>query len=245
MDLSILFLVWVLFSLPWQVAFMRGVRLGLVPSTPARLCLLWLGYLLDACTLKPCVEKNHPSLLFVPIFSALIIFFVGRAVVVPSPTGLEKSATPLNSSQTRPPKSSSERQRETPSVKDASLEGRIGAEYVGTFRGRLVQGGNPDGSPIETIITLKPSGKLAGSYIYKDPGNQDAPGKLVQQGRISNRTVRFKWIDDAGTGSLVIMFKEDYNRFEGEWSADGEPAIEVLRARRSFDGLTWSGNRVD
>ncbi|MBX9667377.1 MAG: hypothetical protein K2X93_07145 [Candidatus Obscuribacterales bacterium] len=138
MDISILFLVWVLFSLPWQVAFMRGVRLGLVPSTPARLCMLWFGYLLDAYTLKPSVEKNHPSLLFVPIFSALIIFFVGRAIVVPSPTGSEKTATPLDSSQTHPPKNSTERQIETPSAKDASLEGRIGAEYVGTFRGRLV-----------------------------------------------------------------------------------------------------------
>ncbi|MBX9667376.1 MAG: hypothetical protein K2X93_07140 [Candidatus Obscuribacterales bacterium] len=57
--------------------------------------------------------------------------------------------------------------------------------------------------------------------------------------------MRFKWIDDAGTGSLVIMFSEDYNRFEGEWLPDGEPAIEVLRARGSFDGLTWSGNRAD
>lgn len=230
MDFSVLFITWMLFSIPWLVAFMRGVKLGLVPSTRARCYMLWLGYMLDALTLSPGIQPKHPSLLFVPIFSALFVYFVGRAIVIPFPAGTQASST------------ASDSKNEETEPRDESLEGRIGAEYVGTYRGRLHQGSSSS-VPIETVIKLKPSGKLAGSYVYKDPQDHDAPGTLIQTGQIKDRTVRFQWTDDAGTGSLVIMFDEDYNHFDGEWSPNGQSAIEVLRARGSFDGLTWSGDR--
>jgi hypothetical protein len=58
-------------------------------------------------------------------------------------------------------------------------------------------------------------------------------GKLENAKILGLGTIQFEWIDDAGRGTLRVVFSEDLNSFTGNWGDNAQ--LEL--------GYKWNGKK--
>jgi hypothetical protein len=88
--------------------------------------------------------------------------------------------------------------------------------------------------PITTVFALDDSGELTGSYVYEEAGGT-LEGTLSRFRKTDERSWLLIWIEDSGSGTLEVVFNEDFSSFVGLWSPldDGDA------------GYPWVGERKD
>lgn len=82
-----------------------------------------------------------------------------------------------------------------------------------------------------TTFVVNDQGALIGSYelIERD---DFIPGTLNQCRGLKVGIVQCIWSDRYGTGKLTVTFSEDFSRFDGYWTPEGEPENYLWRGYR-------------
>jgi hypothetical protein len=88
---------------------------------------------------------------------------------------------------------------------------RMAGKYVGE-----VYNGN-DMDPVVTTFVVLPDGRLRGNYTAEDE-MEIVDGTISNAVLVEGRTYSFEWTDKYGEGKAVLVFTEDFSRFNGYWT---------------------------
>ena len=86
--------------------------------------------------------------------------------------------------------------------------------------------------PVTTTFVLDDRGRLTGTYLLEEAQGM-LGGKLENAKILGLGTIQFEWIDDAGRGTLRVVFSEDLNSFTGNWGDNAQ--LEL--------GYKWNGKK--
>ena len=100
---------------------------------------------------------------------------------------------------------------------------------IGTYKGEIwSNGGNTIGV---TRFYTDNYGSLAGSYNF---GNENGSLDSCVKTKTANiNQLTCQWNDEYGSGPLEISFSNNFAKFEGEWTANGDDGIYVWNGARS------------
>ncbi len=101
-------------------------------------------------------------------------------------------------------------------------------KMIGRYRGIIESGG----STLPAITTLSGSGNnLRGTYACEEEFRR-VKGRLSDFELTDSHTLRCRWKDLYGSGTLVIQFDDTYSKFAGQWLADSHE-----------DRMLWNGTK--
>ncbi len=99
-------------------------------------------------------------------------------------------------------------------------------QMIGRYRGVVESGG----AHLPSITTFSGSGsELRGTYACEEEFRR-VKGRLSDFELTDSHTLRCRWKDLYGSGTLVIQFDESYSEFTGYWLSDGHE-----------DKMLWNG----
>lgn len=108
---------------------------------------------------------------------------------------------------------------------------------AGTYNGTIQSAGS--NSPGTTILVVSDTGKIDGSYSYQD-GATGGSGQL-RDCVFENVTLNCVWVDNYGSGSLIVTFDPEFHGFRGAWFDTIQSAIKG----NPQGGHLWTGTRTD
>lgn len=108
----------------------------------------------------------------------------------------------------------------------ASWIHRVPGTYIGTVTSAGVD------IPATTTFVLDSKGNLTGAYLLEESQGMMG-GKLEKAKILGLGTLQFEWMDDAGRGTLRVVFAEDLRSFTGNWGDNTQ--LEL--------GNKWNGKK--
>ena len=100
---------------------------------------------------------------------------------------------------------------------DTIQDGDMAQGILGTYRGKILHWGRFH--PISTTFHRDAQRGLAGSYVIAEEEGPST-GDLTEFRLESKYTALFSWSDKDGTGTVRIVFSEDFEFFTGFWGPD-------------------------
>ena len=99
----------------------------------------------------------------------------------------------------------------------------------GVYAGQIASG--EEMVPVLTAFTIDKKGVLIGAYAMDEVEGLEI-GALTVLKKESPYTVSMRWHDKYGTGTVRLLFSEDYVLFSGFWGYEDSPA-----------SLYWDGEK--
>lgn len=112
------------------------------------------------------------------------------------------------------------------------VDGSLAASPAGRFCGELISSG--DYQDVETLLSVDRDGRVTGSYELDEPDGRVAGTLTEKDGTGTSRTL--VWSDKYGTGTLDVLFSDDYQAFQGRWGAS-------TNGRPEAPSHSWNGTR--